>query len=467
MRWGTVGRSALAAALGLGLVGLAPAVAHAAPPANDDIAAATEIGTLPFTVVQSTAEATEAPDDPQTCFVGNSVWFRLTAPATGTLRLDLTGTNYSPDLSAFTGSPGALVPVPSGCGFGGLMFPVSAGESYYLRVAQCCSGGTLRMTVEIPAPPDNDAFAAATAVGAVPFTDSVDMVAATREAGEPASNCDSGSIGTAWYAFTPAVAGSYTVSASNGSVAAFTGASLRSLTELDCSFFGGRFPIAAGAGQTYVLRLSGSGSATISIRPAQPPQPSIFASPFDPSVFDTIDFHDFGSDPEGGQVTTREWDFGDGSTSSDPGPTHRYAADGDYQVRLTVHTADGRTGSTSQLVQVRTHDVAIVSLDAPRTGQVNRTARITVRVRNTRLPETVTVTLLHSTPNGFGTVGSSTQLVTVGARTRTTPFTFNYTFTPDDQVTGKVTFKATATLNNARDALPADNEAVAPPTTVR
>jgi hypothetical protein len=49
---------------------------------------------------------------------------------------------------------------------------------------------------------------------------------------------------------------------------------------------------------------------------------------------------------------------------------------------------------------------------------------------------------------------------------RTTPFSFNYTFTSDDAAIGKVTFKAIANLVSARDALPADNEAIASPTKV-
>jgi hypothetical protein len=49
---------------------------------------------------------------------------------------------------------------------------------------------------------------------------------------------------------------------------------------------------------------------------------------------------------------------------------------------------------------------------------------------------------------------------------RTTDFKFSYTFTSTDASLGKVTFKAVASLIGARDALPADNEAVALPTKV-
>jgi hypothetical protein len=49
---------------------------------------------------------------------------------------------------------------------------------------------------------------------------------------------------------------------------------------------------------------------------------------------------------------------------------------------------------------------------------------------------------------------------------RTTSFDFSYTFTADDAVAGKVTFKVVATIVGARDAAPADNEAIALPTKV-
>ena len=63
-------------------------------------------------------------------------------------------------------------------------------------------------------------------------------------------------------------------------------------------------------------------------------------------------------------------------------------------------------------------------------------------------------------------VGSLTQVVPVRASNRTTDFSFSYTFADADAQIGKVTFKAVANLLGARDALPADNQAVALPTKV-
>jgi hypothetical protein len=41
-------------------------------------------------------------------------------------------------------------------------------------------------------------------------------------------------------------------------------------------------------------------------------------------------------------------------------------------------------------------------------------------------------------------------------------FAFSKTFTSEDAVLGEITFKAVATILNHADALPADNEVIAP-----
>jgi hypothetical protein len=52
-------------------------------------------------------------------------------------------------------------------------------------------------------------------------------------------------------------------------------------------------------------------------------------------------------------------------------------------------------------------------------------------------------------------------------RGRGTTFTFTYGFRPEDAELGKVTFRATAAIVGARDALAGDNDAIAPPIRVR
>ena len=100
----------------------------------------------------------------------------------------------------------------------------------------------------------------------------------------------------------------------------------------------------------------------------------------------------------------------------------------------------------------------------PQSAQAGKTKTITVEVRAARYDENVTVQLWRSIPGGYEPIGSSVQLV--AARRQGTSFTFSYTFRPEDKAVGKVTFKAVASINGARDALPADNEVVALPTKV-
>ncbi len=69
---------------------LAPGSALAAPPPNDDRAAAQLIPSVPATVTGTTVEATRAPDDPPNCAsFADTVWYRFDATAARELLLTL------------------------------------------------------------------------------------------------------------------------------------------------------------------------------------------------------------------------------------------------------------------------------------------------------------------------------------------------------------------------------------------
>jgi PKD repeat protein len=183
-------------------------------------------------------------------------------------------------------------------------------------------------------------------------------------------------------------------------------------------------------------------------------------------MFDSVQFSDSTWDPGGAGVQTQIWDFGDGVTAEGCCPSHRYAADGSYTVTLTVTTTDGRTGSASQTVNVMTRDVAITKFATPGAAKAGQTRPVVVGINSRRYVEQVSVDLYKSVPGGYQWVGTLSQEVPVRPSNRTTDFKFSYTFTPDDAALGKVTFRAIATIQNGRDALPADNEAIASPTKV-
>jgi len=464
--------------LGIVFLALLSPAATAAPATNDDFDNATPITALPFTDRVDTTAATAAADDPTTCTNNGSVWYSFTPSTDMLVEADTAGSDYYTVLSVYTGSRGALAQVPGGCVYGPssrLVFSATANTTYHFLVGFCCGtggtgGGNLVFSAAEIQPPANDDFANATAVSALPFRDTVDTLAATRQAGEPTPTCGPSEGGTVWYAFTPTETASIMANASyNSIVAAYTGSSLGNLAEVGCRAYYGHVTFRATAGQTYYFQLArvyGQDPVQFGLELAPPPVVNFYFYPGDPSAYDTVQFYDASYDPADAGIASREWQLGDGTTSTDYSVSHRYAADGDYTVRLTVTTVDGRTASASQTVHVRTHDVAIVRFSAPQSASVGQTRQISVDIRNTRHPETVTVQLLKSVPGGFQSVGALTQSVPVRVGGRVTPFAFSYTFTSDDAVMGKVTFEAIATLQDARDALPADNEAISLPTKV-
>ncbi len=220
--------------------------------------------------------------------------------------------------------------------------------------------------------------------------------------------------------------------------------------------------------------LSIGGTAALASAPAaplfqsSPPQVSPTADfywyPSDPSTYDSVQFCDNSYDPAYYGFNAFWWDFGDGFSATGYCAYHQYAKDGTYTVWHKVQTTDGRTGEISKTVIVSTHDVAISKFTVPSSASAGQTKSLVVGVRNNLRDEVVQVDLYKSDPTaGYSWVGSSKQLVPVRSSNRTTDFTFNYTFTGADATVGKVTFKAVATIQNARDAIPGNNTVVSGP----
>jgi microbial collagenase len=76
-------------------------------------------------------------------------------------------------------------------------------------------------------------------------------------------------------------------------------------------------------------------------------------NPTVPSTSDVVQLIDCSHDPAEVGVAWRAWDFGDGSTSVGPSPSHRYDHPGQYVITLTLATFDGRVGRTTRRVAVR------------------------------------------------------------------------------------------------------------------
>jgi PKD repeat protein len=74
-------------------------------------------------------------------------------------------------------------------------------------------------------------------------------------------------------------------------------------------------------------------------------------------------FTDASTDPDGASdIVSREWDFGDGNTSTETSPAHTYAAAGTFTVTLTVtDAADASNTATDEVTVSTTPNVAPVA----------------------------------------------------------------------------------------------------------
>ncbi|MFI5836721.1 PKD domain-containing protein [Micromonospora sp. NPDC051300] len=321
--------------------------------------------------------------------------------------------------------------------------------------------------------PANDDLAGALPVGALPYANGQDLSAASVQEGEPSSCFETDR--TVWYSYTPTADRLVTATAGPDylGMAVYTGDSLDSLAEVSCRFTYSGTPVTfqARAGMTYRFRIGANyvEQATFRLEVAPPPAVDFHVADVEWSVFDEVAFTPNLFDPAGLglDLDSLVWDFGDGTTSTEQYPRHRFASDGDHPVRLTARTVDGRTASATHTSVVRTHDVAVVRLNAPSTARAGQRVGVTVDLRNTRYDETVEVRLERSHPWGFEQVDALTKPVPATTGGGRTSFSFAYTVTPQDAVAGKVTFRAVAAVAEHRDALGADNELLSAPVRIR
>ncbi|QUQ68695.1 PKD domain-containing protein [Kutzneria sp. CA-103260] len=479
-------RSPIIGLVAVATVLLAPGVANAAPPSNDDFDTATTISALPFTSTMDTTQATKASDDPISCYYSGSgsEWFDYTAPADGIVMASATTAGTRPLISAYTGARGALTQVPGSCTNGNRSplstFHVTAGTTYHIMLIDPYYGSqvTFGLTA-VPVEP-NDAFATAT-VAAFPSELTGDLSRSSAEPGETTPSCDSTVDHSVWYRYTPERTRSVSVerAAYNQApaISVYRGTRLDGLTEVDCvpsqSYLNSVFT--ATAGQTYYIRVAAgvedAGWFDVRIGNAPALKPYVSFYPQQPSVYDTITFSPWAGDPLGRPLVSGEVRFGDGAAAPIDGSPiqHQYTKDGQYQVEVTGATGDGRAGSTVDTVRVETHDVALSDLRVPASARVDQTKSIKVSVGNTRYDEDVRVELFRLSEGGYYTsVGVLTQRV-VAAPGHQVDFPFAYTYTAADAAAGKVTFKVAATLSSwsSGDDHPQDNELVGVTTSVR
>ncbi|HEX2128734.1 MAG TPA: hypothetical protein VHF58_05910 [Solirubrobacterales bacterium] len=249
MRIGKTGPVLLPVAVAL----FAAPAALAAPPANDNFAAATPINhEVDIRDDQVTDEATMEAGEPTTVngvSVSHSVWYTWTSPYSGVARMFVGSNGVSPPdptpiqpmVAVYTGTAvNALNQVAASTGppasSKAIEFNVTAGTTYHAAVyATNNQSGSMLISYDQDetgvAPPANDNFASAQVITGAPVSATGTSRGATSEANEPNT---SPSQATVWYRWTPVGTGPVTIDACgseiNPHLNVYTGTSLGGLT---------------------------------------------------------------------------------------------------------------------------------------------------------------------------------------------------------------------------------------------
>ncbi len=254
--------------------------------ANDPFAGAQAISGASGTVAGTTIGASREAGEPAHGGQGASasIWYRWTAPSSGTLRVTTQGSSFDTLLGAYTGmSVGALTPLDANDDNGGgglwssIAIPVTAGSTYFIAVdgyGGYTGAATLNWTLSgsAPAPPavPNDMFSAAQEITGTSGSVTGSTVGAKREANEPVHGDASGRA-SIWYRWTAPASGTLTVNTQGSSfdtlLASYTGSAVSSLTQLaaDDDSGGNRtsaITIPVTSGTTYRIAVDGWGGYT-------------------------------------------------------------------------------------------------------------------------------------------------------------------------------------------------------------
>jgi PKD repeat protein len=342
------------------------------------------------------------------------------------------GSNYLTVVAVYTGSPGSLLEIACETGFNPVGFQANVGEVYYIMVA-AIPGGTgewLEFSLTGASPPVAD-FSYWNAPEYGPHS-----VYFTNSSYDP--DCYWCNL-TAYWEF------------GDGSTS----------SEL--------YPIhqyPSDGGYLVTLTVTTEDGRTGQLQQqvevvTPPPDAHFYYYPGDPTTYDMVRFNYWFC-----SWCSVLWEFGDGSTSNEMNPIHQYAADGDYTVLLTVTDLVGQSASTTQLIRVKTIDVAVARFMVPQSAKAGQTRSVAVDISNTTYPVEVKVQLYKSNGQNWEWVGFLQQTVPVRPANRGTSFEFSYTFTQADALLGSINFRAVANLVNDRDAFPINNETISLPTKV-
>jgi hypothetical protein len=242
-------------------------------PANDDFWHPSSLGaTKSVTLLVSNRFATVQPNEPEHAGVagGHSIWFKWTAPRSGTYDVDTCGSAIDTLLGVYTGSAvSALTPVASNDDAGGECSPGSrvvfdATEGTVYRIAVDGKGGAVgAIDLHLDHGPANDDFADPVSIPPTGGWWSAATALATPQSGEPAPAGHS-----VWFEWTPEASGRTSLEACGvGFVPAlgvFTGDELAALAPVSVAGADGEcargttIEFSAVAGTTYRIAVGGA-----------------------------------------------------------------------------------------------------------------------------------------------------------------------------------------------------------------
>jgi hypothetical protein len=251
-------------------------------PDFDDFDHPVPFSTLPFVSTVDEPEASRAADDP-ICLDPSwetewgTVWYAFTPvedvrinagaarmlpfPPVEDVRINSTRIPPIPlytAVSVYTGERGALEQLA--CDSVYARFDADAGQTYFIMVGFSEPDSPLRFQAEaLPPPPANDDFDAATVVGALPFSESLDTRGAIAEREDPGLCGDGPQLPNVWYAYTPEEDTRVTVDTAGSTyfaqITAFSGPR-GLLVPVGCD--DSRLSFTAHAGRTYHVMIAGS-----------------------------------------------------------------------------------------------------------------------------------------------------------------------------------------------------------------
>lgn len=241
------------------------------PQANDNFASPTALSGPTGRITSSNARSTGEPGEPSGgSFVDRTVWFRWTAPESGTATLNTRESTFDTVLAVYTGSAiNALTVRAANDDSGGtaqskVNFPAIAGTVYQIQVdgfAGATGAISLQWSVNMPA---NDDFANARVLPGDSGNTNATTIRATGEPGSPEFHGGAFSDNSVWFTWTPvasapAIIRLHNVSGLAPGVEVYTGTAINALTSISSGATSAAFN--AVAGTPYRIAVDGNGGS--------------------------------------------------------------------------------------------------------------------------------------------------------------------------------------------------------------